>query len=372
MDKKIKIELNNEIYEEDSVYASIALRGGFITKEYLIDNESTFVGSYAFYNILFQYWRLTSIHAEIKYDVLRGRSIIAFKGKKNEYLETLKYVLDKLFNSEYNQEIFEEAKSISRSAFENRYKAGKFRGRLKSFEFSDLNKRFQLRELINDIEVIDFNTFKSCAETLLVPGNIYLYINGDVSEAEAINSTVEAVLPHRNHSVKVKNYYYDPYLKQDAHLLNLARENFSLTAVAFDFLNRGTTIFAKQAILDFKAAYLPYRDIEVYVDSLDASLIFENETLKTIKPIIHEVISEEQFDLLKKKILQKYLALLKNYPELFAITGAEMLVNDVSLAEYIAFIGSCTYELYCELCDRSDFIITEAQVVLKKEAMEFV
>ncbi len=372
VDRKIKIELNNEIYDEDSVYASIALRGGFITKEYLIDNESSFAGSYAFYNILFQYWRLTSICPGIRYDVLRGKSIIAFSGKKSDYIETLKYVLEKLFSSEYNEEDFEEAKKISRSAFTNRYKTGEFRSRLKIFEFSDLNKCFELRELISDIETIDFDTFKSCAKTLLVPGNVHLYINGAADKVEVVYEAVKAVLPERNHSIEVKNNFYDPYLKQDAHLLNLARENYSLSAITFDFLYPGVTNFTKQVILEFKAAYLPYTDMDIYVDSLDANIIFENEALQSAKPLIYEEISTEQFHLLKKKILQKYLVLLKKYPELFAITGASMMINNISLAQYIAFIDACSYELYCELCEKSDFKITEAQVVLKKEAMEFV
>lgn len=372
VNRKIKIELNNEIYDKDSVFASIALGGGFITKDFLIDNEITFAGSYAFYNILFQYWRLTCSHGGIRYDVLRGKSIISFSEEKSEYIEKLKYILKKLFYDEYNQQDFEEAKNISKDTFERRYKSGKFRGKLKIFEFSDLNKKFELRELINDIERIDFDTFISCAKTLLVPGNIYLYINGAVHEAELIYDAVESVLPGRNHSVEVKNNYYDPYLKQDAHLLNLARENFSLSAVTFDFLHPGVTNFTKQVILDFKAAYLPYSNVDIYVDSLDANIIFENETLQPVKPLIYEEILKEQFQLLKKKILQRYFTLLKKYPELFTMMGADMMVNDISLAQYISFIGSCTYELYCELCEKSHFKITEAQVVLKKEAVEFV
>ena len=38
MDRKLQIELNNHPYSKDMIYASVSLRGGYITHNFIVDD----------------------------------------------------------------------------------------------------------------------------------------------------------------------------------------------------------------------------------------------------------------------------------------------------------------------------------------------
>ena len=48
---KLQIELNNRPYSKDVIYAAVSLRGGYATRNYLVDDSAHFVSNCAFYNI---------------------------------------------------------------------------------------------------------------------------------------------------------------------------------------------------------------------------------------------------------------------------------------------------------------------------------
>ena len=75
---KLQIEVNNHHYENGMVYAAIGLRGGFITKDYILDGQDIFHGNYAFYNVLFNYYRMVNIETGLHFDVQRASAIISF------------------------------------------------------------------------------------------------------------------------------------------------------------------------------------------------------------------------------------------------------------------------------------------------------
>ncbi len=360
---KLQIEVNNHPYEKDTIYVAIGLKGGFITKDFLVDNQ-LFSGNYAFYNVLFNYFRIAGMSG-LRYDVLRASSIISFSVKSKDLVTTLNESLRTLFNHEYNEENFEKAKLSTKERFAARYKEGTFRAKYKAYEFSDLNKRFLLRSLISDIENIDFELFQLTATTLLSPANICVYVCGDTSQVRW--SEIQSSIPESDcKPIIVAGYDFDPYLKQDAHITNVAREDTNIVIEAIDFLNPDVTNFTKLLIVELLSEQLPVRDSDVWVDSLDASIILICEQLESYKRYIQE-FREDDFDKAKKMLMTKYVVLMERHPDLFSIKAVNMMLIGVYIDQYLSFLDICSKEMFNEICSKADFKITEAQIALRKE-----
>lgn len=362
---KLQIELNNHPYDKDLIYVAICMRGGYITKRYILDEDKIFFGNYAFFNVLFNYLRIIGENMEVHFDVLRASASISFCVKSEEFISTINRVLHNLFNHEYTEENFVKAKAKARDAFAQNYKEGAFRARLKAFEFSDLNKHFTLKGLINDIEEINFETFKKCAKTLIVPGNICIYISGEMQKINIQDLYMPDDMKNVNHMVVVAGEKYSPYMRQDAHITNTAREEYKLMIESFSFINDDITNFTKLLILELLAEQLPIRDVEVWVDSLDASLIFASETLREYKSLILKT-DKPNFEANKKRLLEKYIILMEKYPEHFAIKAANMMSIGVYPEQYISFIDTCSYDMFVEIFEKADCIVSEAQIVFTK------
>jgi len=362
---KLQIELNDHPYDKDLLYAAICLRGGYITKRYILEEKNIFVGNYAFFNVLFNYFRIIGEDIEVHFDVLRASASISFCAKSAEFVSTINRVLHNLFNHEYTEENFVKAKAKARDAFAQNYKDGAFRARLKAFEFSDLNKHFILKGLIKDIEEINFETFKECAKTLIVPGNICIYISGEMQKISIQDLYMPNDMKTVNHMVTVAGEKYSPYMRQDAHITNVAREEYNLMLEAFSFINDDITNFTKLLILELLAEQLPIRGVEVWVDSLDASMIFASETLREYKSLLIKT-DKASFEANKKRLLEKYIILMEKYPEHFAIKAANMMSIGVYPDQYISFIDTCSYDMFVEIFEKADCIVSEAQIVFTK------
>ena len=224
---KLQIELNKRPYGEDMIYAAVSFRGGYITRNYIIDDTNHFVSNCAFYNVLFN-----------------------------------------------------KAKQTTRDAFTMRYKDGAFRSKYKGYEFSDLNKRFTLKELIEDLDKITYEDFVKSAKTLIVPGNVCIYVSGNINERDFSLVTLENYEEQFLHKIRIAGYGYDPFLRQDAHITNKAREDHNLIIEAIDFLNDDCTNFTKMIITELLAEQVPAHEIDIWVDSLDASIMFSSEQLR--------------------------------------------------------------------------------------------
>lgn len=365
---KLQIELNKRPYGEDMIYAAVSFRGGYITRNYIIDDTNHFVSNCAFYNVLFNYYRMTNKNNGFHFDVQRAVSTVSFCKKEAEFIPALKCVLHTLFNHEYDSEKFNKAKQTTRDAFTMRYKDGAFRSKYKGYEFSDLNKRFTLKELIEDLDKITYEDFVKSAKTLIVPGNVCIYVSGNINERDFSLVTLENYEEQFLHKIRIAGYGYDPFLRQDAHITNKAREDHNLIIEAIDFLNDDCTNFTKMIITELLAEQVPAHEIDIWVDSLDASIMFSSEQLRGYKAFL-SIDNEKTYDNAHRSLLTKYASLLENSPEHFAIKAAHMMSVGVYIDQYLEFLDKCSYELFGELCEKADYKITEAQIVLRKESI---
>lgn len=362
---KLQIELNNRPYSKDVIYAAVSIRGGYTIRNYLVDDSIHFISNCAFYNILFNYYRIVNEANVFHFDVQRAVSTVSFCKKGAEFIPALECVLHMLFNHEYDSEKFEEAKQTTRDTFALRYKDGAFRSKYKGHEFSDLNKRFTLKQLIDDIDKLTYEEFLKNAKTIIVPGNVCIYISGETNALDFSAIPFEDYEDQFSHTVRVTGYDFDPFLRQDAYVTNIAREEYNLIIESFDFLNDEVTNFIKQLIVETLAELISAHETDVWVDSLDASIMFATEQLRSYKGLL-TFESEKAYDTAKGNIIGKYASLLENKPEHFAIKAASLMTVGIYIDQYLSFLDKCSYELFMEVCGKADYKITEAQIVLRK------
>ncbi len=361
---KLQIESNNYLYPKDIVYAAVSLRGGYVTRDFVVD-DTHFESNCAFYNILFNYYRLLDDAYGLHYGVQRAVSTVSFYKEKSEFVPVLLKVLQILFNHDYDEEKFNLAKQAARDNFSLRFKDEEFRSIYKGHEFSDLNKKFTLKQLISDIENINYDDFVKIAKTLLIPSNVNVYINGDTSELDYSLITLQED-DMQLKTVRISGFVFDPYLRQDSHIFNIARRDSNLLIETFDFFNAEVNNFTKLLIVEILAELIPARTIYVWVDSLDASVMFFTDKLQSYKNLL-VINDEETYNEARKSLLEKYLALLNSNPEHFAIKASQMMSIGVSINQYLDILNKCSYELFMNLNSEADYKITEAQIVLRKE-----
>lgn len=360
---KLQIEVNYHQNMKDCVHAAIGIRGGFITKEFLLDDEVVFSGNYAFYNVLFNYYRLVGDKAGIHYDVQRASAILSFSAAKDLFVEKLNKVLNDLLNSEYNAETFEFAKQKAKEGFAAQYKDGAFRAKLKALEYADLNKRYSLKRMIDDIQTISFSDFLECAKELLVIGNICVYISGDITDAELDRLEIETDKPSCN--VRIAGHHFNPLIRNDAHITNIARRNYNLNIITLDFMNPGITNFAKTLITEMVAELLGMHDSDVWVDSLDASIVVFSEQIVSYKNRLQEW-NADQFDAAKHRLLSKFVIMLESMPEHYVIKAVNYMLVGVYIDQFVTYLGNLTYNMFSDICNQADYKVNEAQIILRK------
>lgn len=364
---KMNILISCSKNKKDTVYATIGFQGGFVTKNYLIDNSIEFTGNDAFYNILFDYFTFTMANENIQYEVEDTKSFITCSLTKDRCAEELTEILKSILNCEYNEETFKMAKNHAKEAFSNNYKYEAFRARLKSYEISDLHRNFKLIDLIKDIENIDYAKFIECTKMLVCSSNMYIYINGPINDnnLELLKKINHIIDPNTNHDVVSGAVTYDPSSREDMHILDYARNQYYLGVLAFDFMNDKATSFAKMIVLDIYSQLLGRKNTEINLDQWDASIVFEIDQLKSYKQQFRK-ISKEDYEDAHKRALTKYLLLFMNGPEMYSMLGAYMLINGTDIDQYIKYINTMCYETFIDIVQRADCKITEAQIVLRK------
>ena len=366
---KMKIEINNHSYEKEMIYAAIGFRGGFAVNRFILNQEKEFKNNYSFFNVLFNYLRLQEKTIGIRFNVFRASSTVSFSSKKEDFIGCLNNMIDTLFDFEYDTEIFSQAKVETKEKFAKHYKEGAFRATYKAYEFADLHKGFKLKNLITDIENIDFDNFKETAKTLIVPSNVFIYISGDVSH-DVFNDLVSLDKYDFNNveDVLVSGYEFDPFLRQDSRIINVAREDTNCMVIAYDFINKEVTNFTKLLIVEMFAESLPLSNINVHIDSFDASMIALVKNLRSYKEDLSSM-SEKRFEKSKSDLLLKYIELMKNNPEYFVIKATNMILIGVSIEQYLSYIDKMDYKMFQDICAISDHKISEAQILLSKEVI---
>ena len=361
----LRIETNDHSVKDGKIHAAIGLTGGFAAKHYWTDKEEPFVGNFAFFNVLFNYFRQSQAIPGAVYDVLRSTAIITLETTKEELPGTLSSAVMQLLKKDFSEALFDQAKNLTKEGFSSQYKHAAFRGLLKVYEVTELHKHFTLNELIEDLENITYEDFVRCADALLTRDNLRIYLLGDMKGIDAQTLVSGMQLEQMaSHPVQLSGFIYDPYLKQDAYVMNLAREDVFINALTIEFLNENSMLSTHYLITELLAETLKEKAALASVDAHDASIVLESDHLGSLKEKI-QPWTEELFSEARRSLLYKYLWLLENDPRSFVSKGASMLTQGIYIDWYLNWLDKMTYQSFQTEIAQNDTKINEAQVVLQ-------
>lgn len=369
MSPGMRIELlKRDNTADKNVYCAIGIGGGMINREFKVGDKE-FTSNYAFGNLILSYIKMFCSEYDLDVHMLRSCEVVAFKGTQEQFEKSLEKILTLLFSSEYQQDIFEKAKVHCLNSFETNYKNARFRALIKAYEFSDLHKKFSLAGYIDDLKSIDFSKFVSCAESLIVPSNVCIYVM--CADLDFVTDRIKSICNLKNKKdlvVSAVSYEYDPFLRQNAHISNLARENATVIIEAFEFLNKSATPFAKYLVLEMLASMLGEKTVITYADSSDASIIVDTDRVCSFKQTLNTGLNIEGFERAKTQLQNNYILHLKNEPLDLMVRSVEMAFSGVFIDQYLSFLSQCTFEQFEEILNNCNYFISEAQIALRKES----
>lgn len=369
--KSIPFVFHEHAYKEENTFITVGLQGGMTTKEILRDQRERFVCNRAFFHIWSRYLCQSRKELQISRNVMSTATVLSCKSDRDNCYDTIGELLGTIFQTDYQETTFLEMKEQAEDAFEDKYKDVAFRAHYKAMEITDMNKEFRLQEFIDELQALDFMTFCKMAECFLTPGNIVVYVNGSFDAmTKDKGEMIEEQIPDETHEIQLLYRNTDPYLRQDAHLAELSRENLNQTILYIDFLGKGT-LFSRMIWLALAAQSIHQRNVEINLDEGDSSITFTPLTLKEEKVIFTEGLSREAFPYMRKKLLRGYEELLERHPVIWGEAVTAYILMGVDIVELLEMIDKCSYELFQEIEENIKPKITEIQMVFRKEQREW-
>lgn len=370
---RMTVNVHRYQYENDRVYLTMGVPGGYAVRNYLVDGKDIFTSNQAFFNVLTAYWNLAYSDGEFDFTILPSALMITVRSTVETYIENGKMLLDMLLNTHYDEALFASAKAEAKEVFAKSYKNEVFRARCKAFEVTEYNKDFSLGALIRDYEEITFAQFQQCGKMLLIPDNICIHISGNVEEKPDLSAWQTPEVQANAHRTAVPGgVSRDLYLREDLHIVLPARNGCNCSALAVDFLNDQLTHLDRFFFLSMLAEWIPLEIVDTAFDRLDASIFFSNELLRPVKPILKEGITEEAFLKAQKSLVGKYLGMIKHLPDAYGVQTVWLMLHGIDILHFIKQLQSCSYEQFVEGWKTAKPIFTEAQVIMRKEQVGHV
>lgn len=356
---------NYHEYSGNKFYITLGIHAGVATRYFLVDEKEVFESNLAFCNVLANYIN-EDCQKCFKFHVDRTVTTVSYVGKTETMGDDIALLLKKVFKLELNIKKFESVKHKTIENFKKVYKNGDFRGWYKSYEIADLNKGFLLKTLIDDLQKITWEKFSDCYERIVTPFNSCTYINGnirDLSREEIAN--INNILAVDKPKVILGGRVIDPYVRGDAHLLEISRECCNLDIVCFSF-EESIGMLDRLIYLMIESDKIPYQMKTVHLDEFDASLIVNEDGLMKLQNYYRKLSSSEQFEKSRNILLCKYKNWLDNNPERFGNMYVELELNNISTADYLDVLSNLTYEVYQKIGVQIKPIISEAQIVMRR------
>lgn len=358
------IEYNINEYPEDAIYISMAINMGTTTR-FFYYNDKQIECNLAFPNVFVNCLKRL-VNNKFECNIDRTITYIHFHSRKQSFGQDLVWFIKTVLKSEIDYEMFERAKSDSIEGFKKNYKNGQFRGWMKSYEISDLNKQYSLSKLIKDLETMDYIQFKKYKEILIAASNCRMYVNGVLTDlSDEKNEVVNKLLNFTNEKPRLCGTLLNPYLRMDAHLLELSREPYNIDILSFHF-DPKVSMQDRLIYMLFETEKIPMQDRIMHMDIFDASVIVNEPELQKLKNYFKRILTKEQFINKKNILLARIQHWLEKKPVRFNETYLEMAENGISLLDCIQIIMNLEYDEYERNIAKIKPIVTEAQIVLRR------
>ena len=251
-------------------------------------------------------------------------------------------------------------------SFEKAYKQGEFRAVYKAYEYADTNKGYKLHTLIEDIQNISFSDFLAARNNLVIPSNMCVYVNGCIgSVSDEERETINDWIVKNKVTAAMGGRIVDQRLKEDAHLLELSRQNVNMDILSLGF-EENVSELDKMIYMVIEADKISGEGKTLHVDRFDSSIIVTTSEVLKLQNYLKRPATQQQFDMTREGLLGKYNQWLEGNPIRFNMMAVELKLNGTNIVDYIGTIANLTYQNYEEIAKKIRPIVSEAQIVMRR------
>ena len=346
------IEYNYHEYSDEKVYITLGFNIGVATKYFYINNKNAYTNNLAFANVFA--------------NVDRTVTSISIGADKNTWTTKLMALFHIIFADSLDEKVFEDAHKLSLTRFEKAYKQGEFRAVYKAYEYADTNKGYKLHTLIEDIQNISFSDFLAARNNLVIPSNMCVYVNGCIgSVSDEERETINDWIVKNKVTAAMGGRIVDQRLKEDAHLLELSRQNVNMDILSLGF-EENVSELDKMIYMVIEADKISGEGKTLHVDRFDSSIIVTTSEVLKLQNYLKRPATQQQFDMTREGLLGKYNQWLEGNPIRFNMMAVELKLNGTNIVDYIGTIANLTYQNYEEIAKKIRPIVSEAQIVMRR------
>lgn len=236
-------------------------------------------------------------------------------------------------------------------------------------EFTNVNKRFSLKNLLSSYEELNFPLFEKQRKQLINLGNMSLFIYGNKDEE------IEKSLPALNLGSlpSCDNFQWfcckpvDPYLLQNAHIVSPGNENLKVIGINICSGQTKANLASKLFIADiFSNIIDPFKTM-VQFDAFDTAILTEGLDVSFVRKRLDapNIQSFQNAQLLCKN---QYCQLALEQPESFCSLCAQRRFWGLYMPEYLNKFLASSYEKFEKIIQNSDILFKEAEVLIVEGA----
>lgn len=268
--------------------------------------------------------------------------------------------------SDKDAELFETSKKNTIEKFRKNYKNGEFRALYKAFEYSDANKGYKLYDLIEGLQKINYETFINENKLLIVPDNCCLYINGKLQDisCEAVEQ-INTIFAENQHTATWGGTMSEQRLKDDAHLLEVARENVNVDILSLGF-ETNISVLDRMIYLLFQSQKILAENKILHIDTFDSSIIMQTEEVIKMKMMLKNVLKEEAFEQTRKHVLGVINQWLEMDPMRFNMLAVELKIENVQIIDFLNIISTVEYDEFVTNVIKMRPTVSEAQIIMRR------
>ena len=291
---------------------------------------------------------------------------LTYISKQETFEEDFLRFIRTIFASDKDAELFETSKKNTIEKFRKNYKNGEFRALYKAFEYSDANKGYKLYDLIEGLQKINYETFINENKLLIVPDNCCLYINGKLQDisCEAVEQ-INTIFAENQHTATLGGTMSEQRLKDDAHLLEVARENVNVDILSLGF-ETNISVLDRMIYLLFQSQKILAENKILHIDTFDSSIIMQTEEVIKMKMMLKNVLKEEAFEQTRKHVLGVINQWLEMDPMRFNMLAVELKIENVQIIDFLNIISTVEYDEFVTNVIKMRPTVSEAQNIMRR------
>ena len=291
---------------------------------------------------------------------------LTYISKQETFEEDFLRFIRTIFTSDKDAELFETSKKNTIEKFRKNYKNGEFRALYKAFEYSDANKGYKLYDLIEGLQKINYETFINENKLLIVPDNCCLYINGKLQDisCEAVEQ-INTIFAENQHTATLSGTMSEQRLKDDAHLLEVARENVNVDILSLGF-ETNISVLDRMIYLLFQSQKILAENKILHIDTFDSSIIMQTEEVIKMKMMLKNVLKEEAFEQTRKHVLGVINQWLEMDPMRFNMLAVELKIENVQIIDFLNIISTVEYDEFVTNVIKMRPTVSEAQIIMRR------